>query len=235
MSEQTVTQPEISPQEVATPDVPPPSSWAVSLLFWLSLTVAATLYAAVALAPKLAEWIRVRQQYAQNAARLVELEEHVDYLERVATALESDPEFARRLAQASLPDARSQQQMIPVARELLFGAGGSRRPDGQVIQPVLAEAVQHLASHRAHRRILLIVAATLVLIGFTLLNDSGSGLVLSAGQLLLAIGRLPLQRYRRNLATAGAAANPALPQDLPADSSAESSTRDDKPTDGRLH
>jgi len=42
----------------------------ISLAFWMSLLIAATMYAGVALSPKLADWINVRQQYLSNAMRL---------------------------------------------------------------------------------------------------------------------------------------------------------------------
>ncbi len=198
----------LSPQAVDTQNAHGSASWVVSLLFWLSLMVAAVLYAAVALSPKLAEWIRVREQFSQNAVRLVRLEENVDYLERVATALESDPEFARRLAQASMPGVSSRLEIVPVTRELLFGGVSDRKsaadaeesqpsPRIQVVRPAFAEAVFHLASHERHRRWLLFAAAAITLFGFTFLNDSESGSLRSLMNSLLWVVSLPARRYRK--------------------------------------
>ena len=73
------------------------------------------MYAAVSLSPKLADWISVRQQHAANAVRLQEMEDEADYLERVAEALKSDPEFAHRLVHAT-QSGSTQNEFVPVSR-----------------------------------------------------------------------------------------------------------------------
>ncbi|MEJ7590584.1 MAG: hypothetical protein WKF77_03490 [Planctomycetaceae bacterium] len=92
----------------------------ISIAFWISLLVSTVMYAAVSLSPKLADWISVRQQHAANAGRLQELEYEVDYLERVAAALKSDPEFAHRLVQTT-QSGSTQSEFVPVSNSLIFG------------------------------------------------------------------------------------------------------------------
>jgi hypothetical protein len=87
-------------------------SFFMSVSFWLTLTVAGIMYAAVSLSPKLAAWINVRQQYVTNATRLSQLEDEVDYLERVAEALKTDPEFAKRLIRANQNPARMTRSLF---------------------------------------------------------------------------------------------------------------------------
>jgi hypothetical protein len=168
----------------------------MSVAFWLVLLVSAMMYAAVSLSPKLADWICVRQQYASNAFRLKQLEDEADYLERVAAALRSDPEFARRLVRASqMPPENS--KFVPVSQDLIFG--GIPVPDQeppQVIRPAIASLVFHLAGHQQHRTWLIICAAALTLLAFTLLNDAGAGIAMSA---ILTTGNAihaTIRRYR---------------------------------------
>ena len=156
-------------------------SFFMSVSFWLALTVAGTLYAAVALSPKFAAWINVRQQYVTNATRLTQLEDEVDYLERVAEALKTDPEFAKRLIRANQNPGSQGTEFIPVSKGLLFGGSEAKEYIApQVIQPAFAKVVFHLASHEQHRNWLLAGSAGLTLLAFTLLNDAGIGIVQSA-------------------------------------------------------
>ncbi len=192
------------PQVAQMPSASGATLWVVSLLFWFTLLISVMMYALVALSPKLAEWIQVRQQYAQNAARLVQLEEHVDYLERVAITLRSDPEFAQRLAAASIPGRSSGRQLVPVTPELLFGGVISQPADSQngqpavqLVHPIIADLVQLLASDQHVRHWVLTLAATLTLISFALLNESGGDLLRTSGQLIVQITSQFIHRYFR--------------------------------------
>lgn len=188
----------LSGGEFVSSPAPAAAVWLVSLMFWTCLSLAALLYAAVALSPKLAEWIRVRRQYSQNAVRLVQLEDQIDYLERVTAALKTDPQFARRLAEASLPDRRSGRQLVPVTRELLFG-GVEAKPDSvQVIRPALADAVVYLASNGRHRQLTILSAALLTVLSFTFLNDSAGSLPRSLATGMFRIVSYPATRYRKS-------------------------------------
>jgi len=170
----------------------------MSVAFWLALLAAATMYAAVALSPKLADWVNVRQQYLSNAERLKQLEDEVDYLERVATALKSDPEFAMRLVRASQDPRSFDSEFVPVASDLVF-SGSQQQPitQPQVLQPRLVSLIFHMASHQKHRNWLLIASATLTLIAFTLFNDTGIGFARVTLSGSAAIVSAAISRYRK--------------------------------------
>lgn len=189
-SEPTTAEPVQVPQSVG--------SFLMSVSFWLTLTVAGILYAAVALSPKLAAWINVRQQYVSNATKLAQLEDEVDYLERVAEALKTDPEFAKRLIRANQNPDSQETEFIPVSKGLLFG--GAERKEykvPEVVRPAFAKVVFHLASHEQHRTRLLVGSAGLTLLAFTLLNDAGIGIVQSGLAALCQIFGWLTARYRK--------------------------------------
>jgi hypothetical protein len=173
-------------------------SFFMSVSFWLTLTVAGTMYAAVALSPKFAAWINVRQQYVTNATKLTQLEDEVDYLERVAEALKTDPEFAKRLIRANQNPGAQGAEFIPVSKGLLFGGAETKESTApQVIQPAFAKVVFHMASHEQHRNWLLAGSAGLTLLAFTLLNDAGVGIVQSALATVCRISAWLTARYRK--------------------------------------
>jgi hypothetical protein len=173
-------------------------SFFMSVSFWLTLTVAGTMYAAVALSPKFAAWINVRQQYVTNATKLAQLEDEVDYLERVAEALKTDPEFAKRLIRANQNPGAQGAEFIPVSKGLLFGGAETKESTApQVIQPAFAKVVFHMASHEQHRNWLLAGSAGLTLLAFTLLNDAGVGIVQSALATVCRISAWLTARYRK--------------------------------------
>jgi len=173
-------------------------SFLLSVAFWLVLLFAASVYAAVALSPKIADWITIRQQYLTNARRLTQLEDEADYLERVAAALKSDPEFARRLVRANQNPDSGGSELVPVSQDLLFGGTAMKaEPEVQVIQPAVAKLVYHLASHSQHRTWLLMIAAGMTLMAFTLLNDAGVGIVRAGLAVAATCVSVVTERYRR--------------------------------------
>lgn len=189
-TEPTTAEPAQVPQSVG--------SFFMSVSFWLTLTVAGVMYAAVALSPKLAAWINVRQQYVTNATRLTQLEDEVDYLERVAEALKTDPEFAKRLIRANQNPGAQETEFIPVSKGLLFGGAETKEYTvPEVVRPAFADVVFHLASHEQHRTWLLAGSAGLTLLAFTLLNDAGIGIVQSAFATLCQIFAWLTARYRK--------------------------------------
>ncbi|MCA9066699.1 MAG: hypothetical protein KDA96_26710, partial [Planctomycetaceae bacterium] len=172
-----------------------------------------------ALSPKAAEWMRIHSQYSQNAVRLQELEDEVDYLERVTAALKDDPQFARHLAAASLPtasssDAQSSQQILPVKGNLLFG--GSLPVEKTTSAPTPARLlpgaslILHFATHQQHRHWLLITAAGLTILSFTFLNESENGYLRWMRRTAGFVVTAPLRRYR--VATTHTGTDPASEQ-----------------------
>lgn len=170
----------------------------ISIAFWSTLLVSAVMYAAVSLSPKLADWISVRQQHAANAVRLQALEDEADYLERVAAALKSDPEFAHRLLHATQSGA-AQNEFVPVLNSQMFGGAKAKSSVPQpLVQPAVAEVVMHLASHQQHRTWLLFGSAGLTILAFTLLNESGAGIMQAVFSSTLGFLKAAVARYRQD-------------------------------------
>ncbi len=187
------------PLTAAGQDQQQTASWVVSLIFWITLCGAAMMYAAVALAPKAAEWIEARNQYVTNARQLVQLEEEVEYLERVAAALKADPEFAERLAQASAAGSAQDQEIVPVTEDLLFGGYQESRQTTKPDPPgPWMTLVYLLASSSSHRTALLFTAIVLTVLGFTFLNDSESGYLHSIGRFVVTVVMFPVRRYQKS-------------------------------------
>ena len=190
-SKPTSEQPEMVPQTVG--------SLLVSVSFWFVLLVAAVMYAAVALSPKLAGWINAHQQYANNAARLAELEDEADYLERLTAALKSDPAFAVQLVDAAQGQSARDTGIVNFSGEAVPAKPpANSRVVQSAIQPQLAGLVFHLASHEPHRTWLLFGSCGLTLLAFSLLNEAGAGVVLSMLAMISSAFRTTVGRYRRS-------------------------------------
>ena len=173
-------------------------SFLISIAFWSTLLVSAVMYAAVSLSPKLADWISVREQHAANTRRLQELEDEADYLERVAAALKSDPEFAHRLVNAT-QSGNIQNEFVPVSNNMAFGGTRTKAsPPKPLVQPAVADIVKQIASDQKYRTWLLCGAAGLTVFAFTLLNDAGAGIMQTAFSLVQDISRSVFARYRRD-------------------------------------
>lgn len=173
--------------------------WAVSLAFWITLLTAALMYGSVALAPRLHAWMQIRHEFMTNAHQLQALESEVDYLERVRHALETDPDFVRRMAASSVAADVEDTEVIPVSGTLVFGSSDQlqeRLPDAE---PLLAAGLVHrFAADRSLRTFLLTSACVLVVFAFTVLNGSGGRFVRMVTTASAAAVRLPLQRYLRS-------------------------------------
>ena len=177
-------------------------SWAVSLCFWFALLLAAAVYGAVALAPKFSVWHEVRSEYRHNVNQLVALEDDVEYLERVETALKTDPEFVQRLAGVSRHSEAEGEELIPVSGSLLFGQSDedSAAPAIATAPPLFHGIILRVASDTRLRTILLSFSACLTVFAFTFLNDAGRGFVYATGSLIKAVVMLPVNRYVRDVA-----------------------------------
>ena len=195
-----------SPLDYSPPSETPSSTvWVVSLAFWITLLIAASMYGCVALAPRLVAWIEIRHDYLMNAHQLQALESEVDYLERVQGALQSDPEFVRRMAAASIAEDVGEAEVIPVSGTLIFGSEEQlqkRLPE--IEEPVGAVLVQKFATDRRLRHGFLVSASLWVVFAFTVLNGTGGRFVSLITWLAVAAVRLPLARYRR--------ADPVVPE-----------------------
>ncbi len=157
-----------------------PSRWtqflaAVSSLgFWLLLLVAAGCFAAVTLAPKMLQTLRLRQTYELRQHQLVAMEDELSTLERVIEALEHDPAYAREMAQLDLEKHPTNEDVLPVEQELRLDPRTTATafhvappPATDPWEPTLVV----LATDTTLRTALLSAAATLLLAAFTFLHD----------------------------------------------------------------
>ena len=190
---------DIEPTSEELPEVPQTvGSFFMSIAFWSTLLVSVAMYAAVALSPKIADWISVRQQYSNNSLRLRELEDEADYLECVAATLKKDPQFAKRLVQAT-QSGDPQKEFVPVSKDLMFG-GDYEKPTAPKppLHPAVEAVVVRLASNGSLRTWLLGGSAGLTLLAFWLLNDAGAGIVMGMLRAVRRISNASLARYRRD-------------------------------------
>lgn len=145
------------------------SGLAVSLLFWSCLLLAAGLFASVALAPKLAELLRLRDLYTVKHLQLVAMEQQNEQLKQVVQAIQYDPDFATEMTRIEFDAVRPDEEIIPVTASLKLETRGIETPRSQ---PTLPRAwfrpwIALLSENAPLRAKLLGAAALLVVISFT--------------------------------------------------------------------
>ena len=151
----------------------------VSYAFWLTLFLAATIYASVALAPKLERLLVLKRDHAANQWDLVNLDQRVQNLEKVAAALEEDPQFAAELARSRFGAVEPGRDAIKVAEELQFATAATAATT-QVELPWYYSVVSRFARSTPLRNGALGLAALLTLLGFGFLHHRYSMLIEAA-------------------------------------------------------
>ncbi len=194
-------------------------SMLLSLAFWITLTSAAIVLAAVQLAPGLVRWHNASQIHQQHARELQQLENELQHLERLTATLTDDPEFlaAVRSGQHSLTIARTppRNQLTPNSTPLppqpdstapglsspaadVSPLPGLRIPGfSRILHHTLLPAATTLAANPRLRHQLLCLAALATLLAFTCLNDSGFQTARLVITLPLTFTAQLWNRYRR--------------------------------------
>ena len=159
-------------------------------VFWPTLTFAAGLFAAVALAPAAWEYLTLRHRYAAGQAELVALEARTLELEAVAEALADDPALAADLSS----DGRRTGERLEVDVALVLAPAEPPPAPAAAAPPAWLEP---LAAERSLRFGLLAGAAVLTIAAFTTRSGGTAG---RAGRVRRAGGRViaPLVRRYRN-------------------------------------
>jgi hypothetical protein len=149
-------------------------AWGASLAFWLCLIVSAGLYAGVALSPKLWMYLNLRSEHNRQQARLVAIEQQINYMKRVGDALESESQFASELARIDFDAVVPGDEHIAVDVSLTLAAPLSGPPEaaGPAQLPWYSFAIRPLATHRKLRAIVLALSALIVIGAFTFLHES---------------------------------------------------------------
>ena len=149
-------------------------SHSVSISFWITLFAAASLYAFVALSPRLARWTKLRNDFYGNQVRLVSLETRVRALDRIIDELESDPQFAAQVARMDFGAMRDGDEIIPVGSRLSLQWSATTPADPLPRMPArwYQPLVDRIARPGTVRSASLVVSALLVIFAFAGLHDA---------------------------------------------------------------
>ena len=167
----------------------------VSYAFWLTLFVAAAIYASVALAPKLERLLVLQRDHAANQWYLVDLDQRVQNLEKVAGALKEDPQFAAELARSRFGAVEPGREAIKVAEDLQFGSAPAVAAK-QVDLPWYYGIVSRFARSTTLRTTALCLSAVLTLLGFGFLHGRYSAMIHAVGSRAARAAAALTARYR---------------------------------------
>lgn len=151
-------------------------SVAVSLAFWITLTVAFGMFAVAALASRLTEMGELRNRADGLREEMRLLDERCVKLAQIRDALRDDPEFAARWARADFATGRSRDETVLVDAAVTI-ADLLRPPVTQRAQhhrPWWLLVVSSIESARSLNRGLFVAGLILTIVAFTFLQDSAS-------------------------------------------------------------
>lgn len=150
------------------------TGWKSTVTFWTLLLVAAGLYAVVVLSPKVLTYFELRKIHHDRQWELVGLEDRVQALGRTVAAFERDPRMASELTRSEFGVVDPREQRIPVDDELSFQLKEprtSRVDTAGVQEPAWLPVVATVAGSRPIQDFGLLLAAAMVLFGFTFCGD----------------------------------------------------------------
>ncbi len=156
------------------PTIPGPDFRRVRVAFWAALVTATWLYAIVALSPGCLVLGDLTERISENQRAVRSLESQVNYLEQVRSSLQADPAYAKELALLDHQGNDPGEIRLPVASSLRLARFESVTrpildvPGTWTLRPV----VEALAHEPALKSTILVIAAAIVLLAFTLLQDS---------------------------------------------------------------
>lgn len=160
--------------EVPTTQPPQPGerSILVSIAFWMCLLSSAALFASVSLAPRLVEWHTLQLSTIDRQQQLVELELHVQHLEKVVHALEHDPHFREEVARREI-GGDAGDGSIPLDKSLTVDMTAPRTsgPNVPLVVPWYIPILKTLSVPSEWRRRVLWISAGLCLIAFVGLRE----------------------------------------------------------------
>jgi len=150
--------------------------WIISLTFWIFLFIAASLFAAVVLAPRYLSYLNLRNEFLTTQVQLVSLENQVEYLRQIAHSLEHDPEFRSEVARVDFDAVRPGEERIAIAPELALDVP-QWNPNQKI--PIASHfwyepMLRVLSENQKVRSSILLSAAAIVILSFTFLHESQS-------------------------------------------------------------
>ena len=176
MSRVLMTDPTSDTSVQSRSDAPQTLQWITAFLFWGQLLIAVGLYAAVSLSPKLLVHSKLETDFLKTQSQLVNLEQQVDELKKVVTALENDPRIIQELARIEIDAVRPGEERISLSSDLTLQSRLTQKRSHATeftrawYQPLLSI----FAEDHQLRTTSLAVAAALVLISFTFFQPSDS-------------------------------------------------------------
>ncbi len=150
----------------------PERSILVALAFWMCLLSSAALFASVALAPRLVEWHELHLATLARQQQLVELEQHIQHLEKVVHALEYDPHFQSEVTRREI-GGPAEGELIPIEQSLTVDVTlpAVESPNVPLVVPWYIPILRTLSVPSDWRRRVLWVSAGLCVLAFVALRE----------------------------------------------------------------
>lgn len=143
-----------------------------SVLFWLCIFAAITVFAGVFLAPKLVALHRLELEQDELALRLDRLQRGNAFLERVIDALENDPEFTAEVARFDLDAVAPDEEHLP-APPVLPGATSESVPTtADTASPWWLPIAETITEDRTFNDACLLTAGALAVVAFTFFHPT---------------------------------------------------------------
>jgi hypothetical protein len=151
-------------------------SLAVSLAFWITLTVAFGMFAVAALSSRLTEMGELRNRADGLRNEMLLLDERCAKLVQIRDALRDDPEFAARWARADFATGRARDETVLVDAAVTIAdlLMPPVRPRAEIHRPWWLLVVSSIESARGLNRSLFVAGLILTIVAFTFLQDSAS-------------------------------------------------------------
>ena len=157
-----------------SPPLVPERSILISVAFWMCLLSSAALFASVALAPRLVEWHELHLATIERQQQLVELELHIQHMEKVVHALEFDPHFQSEVIRREIGSPPNGER-IPLDKSLTVDMAlpKIRVPNVPLVVPWYIPILKTLSVPSDWRRRVLWISAGLCLLAFVALRERG--------------------------------------------------------------
>jgi len=138
----------------------------------MCLLSSAVLFASVSLAPRLVEWHELKLSTLDRQQQLVEVEQHIQHLEKVVQALEHDPHFQAEIVRREI-GAPAEGESIPLEKSLTVDlmVPNVSAPNIPLVTPWYIPILKALSVPSDWRRRVLWVSAGFCLFAFVALRE----------------------------------------------------------------
>jgi len=154
----------------------PPGSTSIwlSLAFWMSLIIAAALFASVALATRVLTYGELEGRAQALRLRLIEIDDRCQRLEKVVTALRQDPQFLDHWKRAEFETKEPTEEVLSTEMDLNLTEVWAPRNESPltIVRPWWLSTVAYFAYSSQLRIGLLSASAALILVAFTFFHPA---------------------------------------------------------------